>query len=111
MICKERLKLNKVAIVSKFGSKISENAAKKVAEKLLLKKIIVYTIAPVEVDGAKQVWIYPFPKDSSKGLDAVLYEKDKLIGRVVAQSKKTDLALVKVTGLSSGIKVITLGDV
>ena len=63
------------------------------------------------VDGAKQVWIYPFPKDSSKGLDAVLYEKDKLIGRVVAQSKKTDLALVKVTGLSSGIKVITLGDV
>ena len=49
------LKLNKVVIVSKFGSKISENAAKMVAKKLLSKKINVYTIAPVEVGGAKQI--------------------------------------------------------
>ena len=49
------MKLNKVAIVSKFGSKISEDAAKKVAKKLLSKKIRVYTIAPVDVDGTKQV--------------------------------------------------------
>ena len=49
------MKLNKVAIVSKFGSKISEDAAKKVAKKLLSKKIRVYTIAPVDVDGEKQV--------------------------------------------------------
>ena len=55
MICKERLKLNNVAIVSKFGSKISENAAKNVAKKLLSKKIKVHTIAPVEVANAKQV--------------------------------------------------------
>ena len=49
------LKLNKVVIVSKFGSKISEDAAKMVAKKLLSKKIIVYTIAPVEVNGTNQV--------------------------------------------------------
>lgn len=49
------MKLNKVAIISKFGSKISEDAAKKVAKKLLAKKIQVYTIAPVDVDKTKQV--------------------------------------------------------
>ena len=49
------MKLNKVVIVSKFGSKISEDAAKMVAKKLLSKKIIVYTIAPVEVNGTNQV--------------------------------------------------------
>ena len=49
------MKLNKVAIVSKFGSKISEDAAKVVTKKLLSKKITVYTIAPVNVTGAKQV--------------------------------------------------------
>ena len=52
---RERLKLNKVAIVSKFGSKVSEDAAVLVAKKLLPKKIVVYTIAPVNVTGAKQV--------------------------------------------------------
>jgi len=49
------LKLNKVAVVSKFGSKESENAAKKVAKKLLSKKSQVYTISPVFVEGTKQV--------------------------------------------------------
>ncbi len=44
-----------MAIVSKFGSKISEDAAKVVTKKLLSKKITVYTIAPVNVTGAKQV--------------------------------------------------------
>ena len=47
--------LNYVVVVSKFGSKDSEDAAKKVAKKLLAKKIKVYTIAPVEADGAKKV--------------------------------------------------------
>jgi len=49
------LKLNKVAVVSKFGSKESEEAGKKVAKKLLSKKIEVFTIAPVSVTGAKKV--------------------------------------------------------
>lgn len=49
------MKLNTVAVVSKFGSKISEDAGRKVAKKLLAKKAKVYTIAPVAVVGAKQV--------------------------------------------------------
>jgi NAD+ kinase len=49
------LKINKVAIVSKFGSKKSENAAKKTAEKLLRQKFKVYTISPVFVKGTENV--------------------------------------------------------
>jgi NAD+ kinase len=49
------LKLQKVAVVSKVGSKDSEQAAKDVTRKLLAKKSIVYTISPIEVDGAKQI--------------------------------------------------------
>jgi len=49
------LKLQKVAVVSKVGSKESEQAAKDVAKKLLAKKSTVYTISPIEVEGTKKV--------------------------------------------------------
>lgn len=49
------LKLNRVAIVSKFGSEESESAAKKVAKKFLANKAEVFTIAPVSVEGAKKI--------------------------------------------------------
>ena len=49
------MKLKNVAIVSKFGSKISEDAAKVITKKLLANKSTVSTIAPVNVSGAKQV--------------------------------------------------------
>ena len=49
------MKLRKVAIVSKVGSKDSEQAAKDVARKLLDKKTTVYTISPIEVEGAKKI--------------------------------------------------------
>jgi NAD+ kinase len=49
------LKLENVAIVSKVGSKDSEESAINVAKKLLAKKITVYTISPVNVAGAKQI--------------------------------------------------------
>ena len=49
------MKISKVAIVSKFGSKKSENAAKDIAEKLLKQKFKVCTISPVIVKGAKKV--------------------------------------------------------
>lgn len=44
-----------MAIVGKFGSKPSEDAAVKVAKKLLAKKCTVYTISPISVNGAKKV--------------------------------------------------------
>jgi len=49
------LKLQKVAIISKVGSKDSEQAAKNVTKKLLAKKSTVFTISPIEVEGAKQM--------------------------------------------------------
>ncbi len=44
-----------MAVVSKVGSKEAEDAAKKVAKKLLAKKARVFTVSPVEVEGAKKV--------------------------------------------------------
>lgn len=52
---KNCLKLQKVAIVSKVGSKDSEQAAKDVAKKFLSKKSTVYTISPIEVEEAKKI--------------------------------------------------------
>jgi len=49
------LKLQKVAVVSKVGSKDSEQSAKDVTKKLLAKKSTVYTISPIQVEGAKQI--------------------------------------------------------
>lgn len=49
------LKLNHIAIVSKFGSEVAESAAKKVAKKFLATKAEVFTVAPVVVEGAKKV--------------------------------------------------------
>jgi len=49
------LKLQKVAIVSKVGSKDSEQAAKDVAKKLLVKKSKVYTISPIDVEGTEKI--------------------------------------------------------
>jgi NAD+ kinase len=49
------LKLQKVAVVSKVGSKESEEAARSVTKKFLTMKSSVFTIAPIEVEGAKKV--------------------------------------------------------
>ena len=49
------MKLRKVAIISKFGSKESEKASIKVAKIFLGKKITVYTISPSSVPGTKTV--------------------------------------------------------
>ena len=49
------MKLQKVAIVSKVGSKDSEKAARDVAKKILKKKSKVYTISPIDVEGATKI--------------------------------------------------------
>ena len=41
--------------MSKVGSKDSEQAAKDIAKKLLAKKSTIYTISPIQVEGAKQL--------------------------------------------------------
>ena len=49
------MKLNRVAVVSKFGNKEAEEAAVKVAKKFLAKKATVFTISPVSVQNCKKV--------------------------------------------------------
>jgi len=49
------LKLNRVAVVSKFGNKEAEEAAIKVAKKFLAKKATVFTISPVSVENCKKI--------------------------------------------------------
>ena len=49
------LKLNKVAIVSKVGSKTSEEAAIKAAKKFLKNNSKVFTISPVSVTGTTKI--------------------------------------------------------
>lgn len=51
----KHMKLTKVAIVSKVGSKDSEAAAVRVAKKFLKNKSKVFTISPVLVTGAVQI--------------------------------------------------------
>lgn len=66
------MNLNRVAVVSKVGSKESEEAAKKVAKKLLAKKSQVFTISPVEVEGAKKVSDLEELKDTKLDLTITL---------------------------------------
>ena len=49
------MKINKVAVISKVGSKESEKAAQEVAKKLLKLKYQVFTIAPVSVAGTNKI--------------------------------------------------------
>ncbi|MBI3640484.1 MAG: NAD(+)/NADH kinase [Thaumarchaeota archaeon] len=66
------MNLNRVAVVSKVGSKESEEAAKKVAKKLIAKKSQVFTISPVEVEGAKKVGDLEELKDTKLDLTITL---------------------------------------
>ena len=49
------LNLQRVAVVSKVGSKESEQAARDVAVKLLSRGIMVYTISPISVEAADEM--------------------------------------------------------
>jgi len=49
------LKLNNVAVVSKFGSEEAEKAVKKITKKLLTKKTQIFTISPVRIQGVKTI--------------------------------------------------------
>ena len=49
------MKLRKIAVVSKFGSKESDSAAKVVAKKFLAKKSKVFTVSPIQVEGSTKV--------------------------------------------------------
>ena len=49
------MKLKNVAIVSKVGSKLAEDAARKIVKKIQKINSVVYTVSPITVDGAKTI--------------------------------------------------------
>ena len=62
------------------------------------------------IKNTNQVWVYPFPKNPSKGLKMnKVTNAEKFLARVVAKNKKTDLALVQITGFSKRIVPVRLG--
>ena len=57
------------------------------------------------IKNANQVWIYPYSEEFD------FDKSEKFLGAVVAKSPKTDLAIVKVYGISNEIKPILFGDI
>jgi len=117
------LKLSKVAVVSKFGSKESEEAGKKIAKKLLSKKAQVFTVSPVKVDGAQQV--ESMEELRGKKLDLVftlggdgttlrafryLQNETPLLGINVGGNRGI-LSEIKIDEIDNAIKQITSGKV
>ena len=101
------MRLKKVAIVSKVGSKDSENAAKDVAKKLLAKKAEVYTISPVDVEGAKKVETLEELKKEKLDL-AITLGGDGTTLRVFRSLENTPILTINVggnRGILSEIKI------
>ena len=80
------MKLQKIAVVSKVGSKDSEQAAKDVTKKLLAKKVTVFTISPIKVEGAKQMDALEELKNEK--LDLVITLGGDLFEAIKSQSGK-----------------------
>jgi len=105
------LKVNKVAIVSKFGSKESEDAAKKVTKKFLAKKATAYTIAPVSVGGAKKVESIEELKDKKLDLVVTLGGDGTTLRAFRHLDNETPLLTVNVGGNRGILSEITLEEI
>ena len=57
------------------------------------------------IENANQVWIYPYSKEFN------LEKSEKFLSTVVARNKTTDLAILKVYGISNKIKPIPFGTI
>ena len=104
------MRLKKVAIVSKVGSKDSENAAKDVAKKLLAKKAEVYTISPVDVEGAKKVETLEELKKEKLDL-AITLGGDGTTLRVFRSLENTPILTINVGGNRGILSEITIEEI
>ena len=59
--------------------------------------------------GAKEIYVWPLPKDGAVETEVLFKDIDPYFGSVLAENKGQDLALVKVSGLTAGTKVVELG--
>ena len=105
------LKLKRVAVVIKYGSKESEEAGKKVAKKLISKNAEVFTIAPVSVPGAKTVEIIEDLKDKKLDLIITLGGDGTTLRTFRQLQDETPLLAINVGGNRGILSEITIDEI
>ncbi len=105
------MKLSKVAVVSKFGSRQSEEAARKVAKKFLAKKSKVFTISPVKVEGTKQVETIEDLKKEKLDLVVTLGGDGTTLRTFRNLQNETPILTINVGGNRGILSEITLGEI
>ena len=61
-------------------------------------------------NGAKEIFVWPLPKEGAVETEVLFKDIDPYFGSVLAENKGQDLALVKVSGLALSAKVVELGN-
>ena len=61
-------------------------------------------------NGAKEIFVWPLPKEGAVETEVLFKDIDPYFGSVLAENKEQDLALVKVSGLTPSAKVVELGN-
>lgn len=104
------MKLGRVAVVSKFGSRESEDAAVAVTRKLLDMGADVFTISPVLVDGAERVDSIEDLRDSSLDLAITLGGDGTTLRAFRNLDDTTPLLAINVGGNRGILSEITMDD-
>ena len=105
------LRLHRVAIVGKIGSKASEDAARKVAKKLLASKCSVYTVLPISVQGAEAVETIPDLKAARPDLVVTLGGDGTTLRTFRELDDETPVLTINVGGNRGILSEITLGGI
>ena len=61
-------------------------------------------------NGAKEIFVWPLPKEGAVETEVLFKDIDPYFGSVLAENKGQDLALIKVSGLALSAKVVELGN-
>ncbi|MBL6758518.1 MAG: trypsin-like peptidase domain-containing protein [Pelagibacteraceae bacterium] len=61
-------------------------------------------------NGAKEIFVWPLPKEGAVEAEVLFKDIDPYFGYVLAENKEQDLALVKVSGLALNAKVVEFGN-
>jgi S1-C subfamily serine protease len=61
-------------------------------------------------NGAKEIFVWPLPKEGAVETEVLFKNIDPYFGSVLAENKGQDLALIKVSGLALSAKVVELGN-
>ena len=105
------MKLDKVAVISKFGSKESEDAAKIVSKKFLEKSSEVFTINPVSVEKAKKVESVEDLKKKKLDLAVTLGGDGTTLRTFRHLGNDTPILTINVGGNRGILSEITLDDI